>query len=434
MPVNAASLQFFGNGDEDVDRVKIAIDDPNNGLPGPPADIGGEDFTIEFWIKAGPENQAGDGADCGAGYNWIWGNIIIDRDRYNLGRTYGISIMGGVIHFGVMNVNYDSYTLCSTTSVVDNEWHYIAVQRRRSDGWMWVYVDGVLEAQFDGPDGDISYPDDAQLDPTACGGSPCLHSDPYLVFGGEKHVLGLTGYIGLLTQVRLSNILRVISLPGQALVSDSNTIALYHFNEAEGITLSDTSGAAGGPSNGVIMVGGTPTGPLWSTDSPFNVVPNPGDPGVIQFSESDGRIVESDASVDFIINRSGGFGSVSVDYLIGASGSTASQGDDYALTQQAANGTLYWADDNTSAQTVRIDVLNDSMPEDVETVVLQLSNPANGARLGNATASLTIVDDDSPTNPSTPNTASGGGSAFSLILFALILLVVTQRGKYPLYN
>jgi len=59
------SLRFHGNGINDVDRVKIPIDDPAR-----PADVGGDDFTIEFWMKAMPgENAAG---DCSPGIdNWI---------------------------------------------------------------------------------------------------------------------------------------------------------------------------------------------------------------------------------------------------------------------------------------------------------------------------------------------------------------------------
>ncbi|HSC06259.1 MAG TPA: hypothetical protein VLD59_05495, partial [Steroidobacteraceae bacterium] len=36
----AGSIHFFGFGDNDLDRVKIRIDDPGNNNPGPPADIG----------------------------------------------------------------------------------------------------------------------------------------------------------------------------------------------------------------------------------------------------------------------------------------------------------------------------------------------------------------------------------------------------------
>src|SRR5262245_12183374 len=47
----ATSLRFFGNGVNDIDRVKVRIDDPANSNPGSPADIGATDFTLEFWLK-----------------------------------------------------------------------------------------------------------------------------------------------------------------------------------------------------------------------------------------------------------------------------------------------------------------------------------------------------------------------------------------------
>lgn len=46
-----SSLRFHGNGTGDVDRVKIRIDDPATALPGPPADLGAADFTIEFFLR-----------------------------------------------------------------------------------------------------------------------------------------------------------------------------------------------------------------------------------------------------------------------------------------------------------------------------------------------------------------------------------------------
>jgi hypothetical protein len=52
------SLRFYGNGTGDIDRVKIRIDDPTNNLPGPPADIGATDFTIEFWVKGNACGQS----------------------------------------------------------------------------------------------------------------------------------------------------------------------------------------------------------------------------------------------------------------------------------------------------------------------------------------------------------------------------------------
>jgi hypothetical protein len=47
---HATSLRFFGNGVSapDLDRVKIELDEVATTTPGPPADVGATDFTIEF--------------------------------------------------------------------------------------------------------------------------------------------------------------------------------------------------------------------------------------------------------------------------------------------------------------------------------------------------------------------------------------------------
>lgn len=386
--INAnAALRFFGDANNDDQRVKIQIDVlPPDSSSGPPADIGAEDFTLEFWMKAASaDNINNSGLLCGANNNWIWGNIIIDRDRYEQGRSYGVSIDNGMLRFGADNIFNQTYTICGTTNVLDNQWHHVAVQRRISDGLLQLYLDGSLEAEFDGPDGDISYPDDGVPNNTGCGG-PCTFSDPYLVIGAEKHDLA-DDYNGLLSEVRLSNTLRYpASVPSQVFITDINTVALYHFDEGTGTIANDTSGAPGGPSHGEIR-----TGVVWSADSPFTMG---GIPGTIQFTETVASIVENIASRAFNVTRSGGNGSVSIDYAI--TDGTAMAGSDYQLSQQVANGTLSWNDNDLSTQTLTIDIVFDSSPENDETVFLTLSNPTGGASLGiNSAATLTIQDDDS---------------------------------------
>ncbi len=269
------SLRFFGNGVDDIDRVKIQIDDPSNNLPGPPADIGATDFTIEFWVRGYLSENPTAPVLCGANEDWILGNIIFDRDRFSQGRKFGISIAGGRVVFGVTNGSLQARTICGTTNVLDGEWHHIAVQRRRSDGSMWLYVDGRLEAQADGPDGDISYPDNGVPCGTCCNGNPCDFSDPYIVLGAEKHDYDRNNYpsfSGWMDELRLSTVLRYstnFTLPSSPFVSDSSTAALYHFDEGNGNDVLDSSGASGGPSHGVRRFGGNPAGPLWSVQSPF---------------------------------------------------------------------------------------------------------------------------------------------------------------------
>lgn len=268
------SLRFYGNGVNDIDRVKIQIDDPDiSDDPSPPVDVGDEDFTIEFWMKAASAYNTSDPVSCGNNNNWIYGNIIIDRDRYNQGRNYGISVAGGLIVFGTMGSSGDAFTICSTTDVLDNDWHHIALQRRRSDGWMWLYVDGILEANANGPNGDISYPDDG-VPGDFCGG-PCTNSDPYIVFGAEKHDAGpaFPSFNGYLDEVRFSGILRYstnFTPPSAPFVTDGNTVGLYRFETGSGLVAYDDSGS--GSPNGVIHFGGSPPGPVWTTDTPFTIL------------------------------------------------------------------------------------------------------------------------------------------------------------------
>ena len=155
------SLRFSGAGAADVDRVKIRIDDPLTALPGPPADVGATDFTLELWLMGSAAQNAAPAVTCGANQAWTAGNVVVDRDRFGADRKYGIALAGGKVVFGVSGNGTGNLTLCSISSVLDNAWHHIAVQRRLSDGNLWLFVDGNLEAQAVGPGGDISYPDAA---------------------------------------------------------------------------------------------------------------------------------------------------------------------------------------------------------------------------------------------------------------------------------
>jgi hypothetical protein len=274
-PLGARSLRFFGNGVNDIDRVKIRIDDPANSLPGPPADIGATDFTLEFWMKGRASENPTAPVAGGANIDWIYGNILIDRDRYNQDRKFGLSIAGGRVVFGVSGDGTGDWTIVGASDVLDELWHHVAVQRRRSDGRLELFVDGALEALASGaqgPDGDVSYPDSG-VPGNFCGG-PCTNSDPFLVLGAEKHDAGPSypAFSGWLDELRLSTTLRYTAnfTPARApFVSDAATAALYHFDEGRGNVVHDSSGAAGGPSHGERRVGGSPVGPRWSLDTPF---------------------------------------------------------------------------------------------------------------------------------------------------------------------
>src|SRR5262249_60100318 len=70
-PAAATSLRFYGNGENGIDRVKIQID-----APPAPADVGTTDFTLEWWMRAKPGENASDDVLCDANDGWIYGNIL----------------------------------------------------------------------------------------------------------------------------------------------------------------------------------------------------------------------------------------------------------------------------------------------------------------------------------------------------------------------
>lgn len=279
VPVRAQtwSIRFYGHGVSapDLDRIKIPVDSVGNADPGPPADVGASDFTIELWLRGNLADNSSPAVTCGNNVNWINGNIVLDRDRYNQDRKLGLSIAGGKVVFGVSGDGTGDRTLCGSGSVLDGGWHHVAVQRRRSDGMLWLCVDGSLQGQVDGPDGDVSYPDDGIPCATCCDGGNCNQSDPFLVVGAEKHDAGASypSFRGWVDELRLSTSLRYSSsfTPSGPFAVDGSTAALYHFDEGPtGACSGGIIDANGDGSPGTCHYGGSaPTGPEYSIDTPF---------------------------------------------------------------------------------------------------------------------------------------------------------------------
>ncbi len=253
-------MRFYGHGTGDIDRVKIPID-----VPEKPVDIGNGDFTIEFEMKALlTDNPKGANAQNGANDDWTLGHVIIDRDIFGQGDygDFGISLCNGKIAFGSNNGS-QSRTLIGNTNVANNQWNHIAVTRQASNGAMYIYVNGTLDASVaTGPGGNISYRN---------GRTTSWPNDPYLVLGAEKHDYdnnNYPSYNGHIDELRISNNIRYsgssFTPPAMPFNPDANTVGLYHFDEGSGSVLIDASGYAGGPSNGQVNFGGSGTpGPVW---------------------------------------------------------------------------------------------------------------------------------------------------------------------------
>jgi hypothetical protein len=259
------SLKFLASGSNanpEIDRVVIPLDNPER-----PVDVA-MDFTIEFWMKAQPGSNPANACNQN---EWYFGNVIIDRDVFGDGDhgDYGIVLCNRRIVVGIQRGNLGHGGVVGNTIVDDGLWHHIAVTRQASNGGVWLYIDGIIDASsISSPSsGNISYRN---------GRSTMYPDDPTLVFGAEKHDYpGSLYYSGNLDEFRLSDIIRYTSdfTPStQPYETDQNTLALYHFNEGSGTVLMDFSGAVGGPSNGVIQYGGNPSGPIWTYDSPFQQI------------------------------------------------------------------------------------------------------------------------------------------------------------------
>jgi hypothetical protein len=254
------SIQFFGNGQGDIDRIKIPLQ------PQKPVNIGSTDFTIEWWMKANPGDNAS-AAYCDQNDGWIYGNILFDRDVWGAGDDgdYGIALNAGAIAFGV-NDGAQGTTLCGMRDVTDGRWHHVAVTRQAGSGTLMIFVDGVLDQVGESPAGDISYRE---------GRSTPYEDDPFLVIGAEKHDAGsdYPSFKGWVDEVRVSNLVRYReSFTPQTgpFTPDEATMTLLHFDEGPAGRCSGEILDSTEKNTAFCQFGGSAEqGPLYSDDHPF---------------------------------------------------------------------------------------------------------------------------------------------------------------------
>ena len=122
------------------------------------------------------------------------------------------------------------------------------------------------------------------------------------------------------------------------------------------------------------------------------------EPGTFFFSRVNYNVAENASTYDVTILRSfGGAGQVTVN--LDSVAGTATEASDY----QAFNQTITF-DEGVQSQTVTLTVLDDQEVEGDESYSLRLTNPTNGAILGNpSTVSVNISDDESS------DSGDGGG-------------------------
>ncbi|HEX2164143.1 MAG TPA: Calx-beta domain-containing protein [Thermoanaerobaculia bacterium] len=161
---------------------------------------------------------------------------------------------------------------------------------------------------------------------------------------------------------------------------------------------SATGSAAGSVVSGVTDLAGatlTVDGSSGSVSGPVVLAGESGGPGpgagTVQLAAALATALESDGTVTLTVTRTGGTtGAASVDFTV--EDGTATGGVDFA----PAAGTLTWADGDGAAKQIVVTLTEDEDEEGAETFEVALSD-ATGAQLGSpATATVTVLDDDSP--------------------------------------
>ncbi|MET1254310.1 Calx-beta domain-containing protein [Aliikangiella maris] len=165
------------------------------------------------------------------------------------------------------------------------------------------------------------------------------------------------------------------------------------------------------------------------------------EPGTFLFSAVSYSVSESDDVLQVTVLRTfGAAGIVTVD--INSSDISANANSDYVALMQTLS-----FDEGVKSQTVNLSLINDTAEESRETFNLTLTNPTNGAVVGNPSQVTVVINDDDGTEvveeeneepgeepPSTNQTEaeySAAGSVFYLnfilIFWGLLHLIRTQR-------
>ncbi|EIT72101.1 hypothetical protein WQQ_22380 [Hydrocarboniphaga effusa AP103] len=147
--------------------------------------------------------------------------------------------------------------------------------------------------------------------------------------------------------------------------------------------------------------------------------------GRLQLGQTAYSVNEGAGQLSVTVTRVGGSaGAASIRYAT-VNGSAVAPGD-----YTASSGTLNWADGDSAPKTLNIAIVDDSLVEGAETFAITLGN-ASGAQAGERlNATVTIVDNDNPTQPGggKGNVKTGGG-ALGVWLLAPLAAMAGLRGR-----
>lgn len=245
------SVEFDRNATniDGEDEVTIVCD-------GAPCNVGAGSFTYEVWLRGDAADNpntsnVAKGAD-EASYNWINGNIFLDRDVYGGdcdGRDFGASVIDGRVSFGVGATPSGSgpLTLYGSTPIVETPavWHHVALVHDANDGVLKIFVDGArdIESTRALPPADRSIPPGGCSQGQARSGA----RQSELAIGTEKHGFGTISFAGRIGRVRIWDVARTnmeIADWWQRIVPCSATglVARYDLDEGNGSVTVDACG------------------------------------------------------------------------------------------------------------------------------------------------------------------------------------------------
>jgi predicted esterase len=107
-----------------------------------------EDFTIVFWVRTSTT-----GTSVGRSIQWYSGTGLIDGTVQSSEDDFGITLADTKVAFGARQQDGQGLTLVSASSVVDNQWHFVAAIRNAQAGDMALFVDNAMESSAIGPTG-----------------------------------------------------------------------------------------------------------------------------------------------------------------------------------------------------------------------------------------------------------------------------------------
>ena len=143
---------------------------------------------------------------------------------------------------------------------------------------------------------------------------------------------------------------------------------------------------------------------------------------VVDFNTTSSSGVESVSSAGLTVNLSAASGlNVTVDYAV--TGTATGSGTDYTL----ANGTLTINAGETSGTVTISNIVDDSIAEGSETVIVTLSNPSNATLGSDDTHIYTITDNDKPNIYFNTISSSGDESVSSAALTVDLSATYTQN-------